>query len=519
MDVPLDVRLMLYLAAALQVIAAGVALLIIPVSGRRVSWIILCVALGLQAWRRLYAVGSNATFIEASTALGVSILLLAGVLGIRGVFISLKRTSHQLARERDRSGTFLNRAGAAIVSLDLTGRVLDANEATCEILGLPVEDVLGKQWFESFVSEDALDQVHASFRRLVEDPDGSDEYVEYGLRSTDGEERRVVWHRRVLRDAEGRTCGVRSAGIDLTERVRLEQELEFRSLLLDQTTDAVLVYRYDGTIVYANDTACRHRGCELEGLTGVNMRTLIPPADLETFDMHLQTLRQGEAAVFETEAVCPQGILRPIEAHLAPVRVGTTDYVVDVSRDITERRAAESTVRRLAYSDHLTGLPNRALLSDRAAIAFARARRLDEQLALIFVDFDDLKSVNDTLGHAAGDAIIRAVAGRLSAASRAEDTVARIGGDEFVILARIGSEEDVDELAARLVSDLSQPYEVMGRRVHASASVGVAIYPEQGESLDTLMSHADAAMYAAKGERPRAFGFVRRANRNRDSAG
>ncbi|PKQ38316.1 MAG: hypothetical protein CVT59_03585 [Actinobacteria bacterium HGW-Actinobacteria-1] len=519
MGVPIDVRLMLYLAAALQVIAAGVALLIIPVSGRRVSWIILCLALGLQAWRRLYAVGSNATVVEASTALGVSILLLAGVIGIRGVFVSLRRASRQLERERDRSGTFLNRVGAAIVSLDVSGRVLDANAATCEILGLPVEDVMGKPWFDSFVSEDAREQVHASFQRLVDDPDGSDEYVEYGLRSSDGEERRVVWHRRVLRDAEGRTCGVRSAGIDLTERVRLEQELEFRSLLLDQTTDAVLVYRYDGTIVYANDTACRHRGCELEGLTGINMRTLIPPADLETFDMHLQTLRQGEPAVFETEAVCPEGILRPIEAHLAPVRVGATEYVVDVSRDITERRAAESTVRRLAYSDHLTGLPNRALLTDRAAMAFARARRLDEQLALVFVDFDDLKAVNDTLGHAAGDEIIKVVGERLTAASRAEDTVARIGGDEFVILARIGAEEDADELATRLIADLSQPYEVSGRRVHASASVGVAIYPEQGESLDTLMSHADTAMYAAKGERPRTFGIGRRINRNRDSAG
>lgn len=517
-DVAADIRLMLYLAAVLQVVAAGVALLIIPISGRRVSWLILCVGLGLQAWRRMYAVTSNATMIEATTALGVSVLLLAGVIGIRGVFVSLKHTTHQLARERSRSGSFLNRVGAAIVSLDVHGRVLEANDATCEILVLPREDVIGRDWFESFVSDEARPQVLASFKRLMSDPEGSDEYVEYGLQATDGEERRVVWHRKVLRDEAGRTRGVRSAGIDLTERVRLEQELEFRSLLLDRTTDAVLVFRLDGVIVYANDTACAQRGYESGGLLGTNIRTLIPPADLEMFDVHMQTLRQGSRAVFETEAVCPTGVIRPIEAHLAPIRVGDVEYVVDVSRDITERRAAESTVRRLAYSDHLTGLPNRALLCDRASVAFARARRMNERMALLFIDFDDLKAVNDSLGHAAGDDVLKIVAERLTAASRAEDTVARIGGDEFVILARIGSEEFAEDLAERLVVDLRQPYEVAGRTVHAAASVGVAIFPEEGETLDALMQYADAAMYAAKEENSPPVQFMRRRSRDRDSA-
>lgn len=519
MGVGIDVRLMLYLAAALQVVAACVALLVIPISGRRVSWVVLCLGLVLQAWRRVYAVGSNATLVEATTALAVSVLLLAGVVGIRSVFLSLKHATHQLQRERARSGSFLNRVGAAIVSLDINGRVTDANAATSEILVLPTEDLIGKDWFATFVSDEARPQVRASFEHLMTDPEGADEYVEYGLQAADGEERRVVWHRKVLRDAHGRTCGVRSAGIDLTARVRLEQELAFRSVLLDRTTDAVLVYRYDGTIVYANDTACIQRGCDLKDLIGVNMRTLIPHADIETFAMHLQTLRQGSSAVFETESVCPAGIFRPIEAHLAPVRVGDAEFIVDVSRDITERRAAESTVRRLAYTDHLTGLPNRALLSDRAGISFARARRLGEQLALVFIDFDDLKGVNDTLGHAAGDQVLQAVAERLVSVSRTEDTVARIGGDEFVVLARITDEDDAEELATRLVAALSQPYEIDGRRVHASASVGVALYPEHGESLDTLMSYADAAMYAVKGEHPGTFRFVRRAHRNRDSAG
>ncbi len=518
MDVVLDVRLMLYLAAALQIVAAIAALFLIPISGRRLSWIVLCLGLVLQAWRRVYAAGSNATVIEATTALAVSVLLLVGVLGIREVFLSLKTTRHQLQRERARSGSFLNRVGAAIVSLDLSGRVIEANEATAEILVVPREDLVGIDWFATFVSEEARTQVRHSFERLMADPEGSDEYVEYGLQAADGVERRVVWHRKVLRDDDGRTCGVRSAGIDLTARVRLEQELAFRSILLDQTTDAVLVYRHDGTIVYANNTACEQRGCSNDDLIGASVRALIPPADLEMFEIHLQTLRQGSTAIFETEAVCHTGVLRPIEAHLAPVSVGDAQFIVDVSRDMSERRAAESTVRRLAYSDHLTGLPNRALLSDRAGMAFARARRLHEQLALVFIDFDDLKGVNDSLGHAAGDDVLCTVADRLVSASRTEDTVARIGGDEFVVLARIDDEDDAEELAGRLIAALSEPYQVLGRRVHASASVGVAIYPDNGEELEALMSFADAAMYAVKGSQTDTFRFVRRSNRNRDSA-
>lgn len=498
MDVSLGIHLMLYLAAALQVMAAILALFMIPLSGRRFSWIVMCLGLALQAWRRLYQASGSASLHEAVTALLVSILLLAGIIGIRGVFLALKRTRGQLRAEQERSGIYLNRVGAAIVTLDTEGRIQRANPETLALIGCTESDVLGRNWFEDFVDLISRDEVYASFKRLLVSPEGNDEYVEYELVSRDGSRHTVVWHRRVLRDENGKPRGVRSAGIDVTERTRLQEELAFRSLLLDQTTDAVLVYRPDGTVVYANDTACMYRGCLPEDLIGCNARTLVARADADIFEAHLQTVRQGSYATFETEAICADGTVRPLESHMSPISVAGQNYVVDVARDITERRDAEAAVRRLAYSDQLTGLPNRTLLYDRGRQAIARARRLGERLVVLFVDVDDLKVVNDTLGHAVGDELLRLVAERLIGLVRSEDTVARIGGDEFVVLARVDDREAVDDLLQRVSEALRQSFDLFGEEVFSSASVGMAMFPGDGDDLDTLMATADADMYASK---------------------
>ncbi|MGB4592998.1 MAG: diguanylate cyclase [Coriobacteriia bacterium] len=358
--------------------------------------------------------------------------------------------------------------------------------------------MLGRNWFEDFVDLAARDEVHASFTRLLQSPEGNDEYVEYDMTDVEGSRHTVVWHRRILRDEAVNPRGVRSAGIDLTERSQLQEELTFRSLLLDQTTDAVLVYRPDGTIVYANDTACMHRGCLREDLLGRNMRHFIARADVDSFDAHLQTVRQGSYATFETETCCSDAAVRPLESHMSPMSVSGHDYIVDVARDISERRAAEASVRRLAYSDQLTGLPNRTLLHDRGQQAIARARRMGERFAVLFVDVDDLKIVNDTFGHSAGDELLSLAAGRLSTLFRGEDTVSRIGGDEFVVLARAEDRSAADEMVDRVRAALREPFDLFGEEVISSASVGMAMFPGDGDDLDVLMATADADMYASK---------------------
>ncbi len=153
----------------------------------------------------------------------------------------------------------------------------------------------------------------------------------------------------------------------------------------------------------------------------------------------------------------------------------------------------------LALHDALTGIPNRRLLMDRIALSIAHARRNKSAMALMYLDLDGFKQVNDTLGHDAGDMLLCLVAARLISAVRQEDTVARLGGDEFVIaLSELAQDDDVGKLAAKVIQAVSQPYSIQGGDVSITASIGVSIYPAHGDEVDTLMKSADIAMYEAK---------------------
>lgn len=167
--------------------------------------------------------------------------------------------------------------------------------------------------------------------------------------------------------------------------------------------------------------------------------------------------------------------------------------------DITERKKSEEQIQCLAYSDSLTGLPNRTLFLDRLDQALARARRDRTKVALLFIDLDRFKVVNDTLGHTGGDRLLIQVSRRLKAAVRSSDTLARLGGDEFVVLLSFtGAELSVVPVARHLIDAITPPYTIVGREVYTSASIGIAIFPDDGGDADTLLRCADMAMYAVK---------------------
>ncbi len=178
---------------------------------------------------------------------------------------------------------------------------------------------------------------------------------------------------------------------------------------------------------------------------------------------------------------------------------GAVSHYVAVFSDITRRKQAEEKTRFLAYHDALTGLPNRALFNDRLAQAIAHARRRKEGLAVLFLDLDRFKEINDTLGHHAGDELLRLVAQRLVGCVRDTDTVARLGGDEFtLVLEEIKHAEDAEAVAREILAALAEPATLEGETVRTSASIGISLYPEHGKQHEVLLRHADAAMYAAK---------------------
>jgi len=156
-------------------------------------------------------------------------------------------------------------------------------------------------------------------------------------------------------------------------------------------------------------------------------------------------------------------------------------------------------ILQLAYYDHLTGLPNRQLLQDRFQQALANAQRYGTGMALLFLDLDKFKPINDSLGHEAGDKVLKAVSARLASCLREGDTLARIGGDEFVVLLlNVTGEEEVGSVAQKIIGITSEPIAMKGRDVQVGCSIGIAIFPEDGADYDALLKNADAAMYCAK---------------------
>ncbi|OPZ86016.1 MAG: Phytochrome-like protein cph2 [bacterium ADurb.Bin429] len=185
--------------------------------------------------------------------------------------------------------------------------------------------------------------------------------------------------------------------------------------------------------------------------------------------------------------------------HILVPPVGRMVYLQGIMLDITERKQAEDMIRHQAYHDTLTDLPNRALFQDRLTHALTRARRHGTMLAVMFLDIDRFKTVNDTFGHAVGDLLLKGVADRLRARLRGEDTISRLGGDEFTILLHeIANADDALSVARKIVQAFEQPFLLDGKEIHTSTSVGIALFPQDGSDAQTLLHHADTALYHAK---------------------
>jgi diguanylate cyclase (GGDEF)-like protein len=180
-------------------------------------------------------------------------------------------------------------------------------------------------------------------------------------------------------------------------------------------------------------------------------------------------------------------------------QTGKPVRMIGVVMDVSARRQTEQHIMKLATHDMLTGLPNRYLLQDRIAQALAHDRRSQEQAAVLFIDLDHFKNINDSLGHNAGDLLLKEVAARLSATIRSEDTVARHGGDEFIVLLpNITSPQDAQAVAQKILDELIRPFQIHGEEFHIGGSIGIALFPNDGEDGEMLLKNSDAAMYHAK---------------------
>lgn len=429
-----------------------------------------------------------------------------------------EQTERALQRERDFSAAIIDTAGCLIVVLDRQGRIIEFNHACERLTGYRAEDVRGRPVWQFVPDFDRAEALAAFRRRLA---GGEAQPFESEWVSADGDTRAFTWSTTVLRDGDdhdpetglGRVRpGIEfivCTGLEITERLNAEaavrnSEARYRSLF-EQSRDAIFLADTGDRILEVNPAMSELLGQTAEDLIGLEVQALFAGAnDREHFlreradkgevhDIEVRLKRRDESIVWflfsMTERWLPDGTLVGMQGIL---------------HDISDRKRAEDRLIYNAYHDALTALPNRALFLDRLDRAIARSHRSPGQpFALLFLDLDRFKVINDSLGHGAGDELLVRIARLLSECVREEDTVARLGGDEFAILLEpIENTTDAIIVAERIHHRLQAPLTIVGHDIFTTCSIGIVLPGRDREDPEEHLRNADIAMYTAKARGP-----------------
>ncbi|HEY8888181.1 MAG TPA: diguanylate cyclase [Gallionella sp.] len=288
----------------------------------------------------------------------------------------------------------------------------------------------------------------------------------------------------------------------------LQNALELESIkshkILEMAAEGIVSIDTEGKLLSFNRAAQKIFGYSEEEVIGKNVSLLMPPPHRDNHDEYISRyLQTGQGHVVgttrELQGRRKDGMPFPMELSVTEIKLGDAHFFTAVLRDVSEQKLALKRIEQLAHYDELTHLPNRSLLYDRLGQAITMAKRNRSSIALMYIDLDGFKNVNDTMGHHMGDLLLVQTAERLRLCVRESDTLARIGGDEFTILLNDTHErEHVEMVAEKVIKSIDQPFYLEGQAIHIGASVGIARYPDDAPTSGTLLIVADKAMYAAK---------------------
>jgi diguanylate cyclase (GGDEF)-like protein/PAS domain S-box-containing protein len=392
-----------------------------------------------------------------------------------------------------------------MVLMDTAGTILRINRACAQIVGRHVDDLVGSD-MSAVVHENDRPAVVSQLKALVS---GDIDQLRADTRLVHGDGR-VVWvgvHAACVREIDGSPQCVITQIEDITERRQAvatvaQAEERFRTTF-ERAPIGMILTDVHGVLLRVNPAYCAIVGRDADALVGANVNIVTHPDDVDDTSAQVEALTKGEIDSFSMEKryVHGDGAVVWVAVSASCVRddSGAPLFLVGQVEDITERRAMRERLTHAAIHDSLTDLPNRDLFIDRLEMALRRSQRSGRRVAVMFLDLDRFKMVNDSLGHEVGDRLLRAVADRMSSALRSSDTLARFGGDEFTILCdEVTDEAHALEIADRIRSTMRKPLTVTGAETFVSFSLGIALSTDAEESGSTLLRQADMAMYKAK---------------------
>jgi len=381
---------------------------------------------------------------------------------------------------------------------DTEGRLVRLSRAVEPLLGWKPQELLGRRLADLY-ADPAEREV---FLAALAAGGGRVTGYESRLRHRDGRQVWVLANSQYVRDAAGQVIGVEGTTRDITERRRAEEELRLAAQVFQNSGEAIMITDQENRIVSVNRAFAEMTGYAQEEVIGQRPSILASDHHDPAFYQRMwQTLMQTGHWRGEIWNRRKSGEVYPGWLGISTLRdpAGRLTHFVAIFADISERKAAEARIEYLAHHDPLTNLPNRVLFKDRLERAIAHGERTGGHVALLFVDLDRFKTVNDSLGHPVGDLLLQEAAQRLRRCVREMDTVSRQGGDEFlVVLTELRETDAVTRVAEAILASLAQPFLLDGHEVAISASVGIAVYPEDGRDFDGLLKRADVAMYHAK---------------------
>jgi len=438
--------------------------------------------------------------LQSTALVSLFALLLALLIYISLSVLPLRELTHTLdtlEQERHRLRAVVDNAVEGILTFDTQGAVLSLNPAAQTMFQYQDLNMPGRHATDLLPQIDLTDSGHLTGLRLGR--------VETVARRHD----RTLFPielalSRAMLNGEAQWIAIAH---DITERRQIEQSLRdgAEELRLFAENVPVMTVSFDvhQRCLFANKLYKRFFGFETSEIVGLHLQDIVGAKVHNEIEPHFLQALRGHAVIYHRTHQLANGECRYLEVKLLPHidAQGAVLGCFTVTTDITEHVLAAQQLDRVAHHDTLTGLPNRLLFNDRLAQAISQARRGPSQFALLYLDLDRFKQVNDRLGHFVGDELLQAVAHRIRQQVRESDTVARIGGDEFaIILPNIVKSEEATTVAKKIINTLTDPFLLCSHKqeVRIGASIGIAIYPSDAPDADELVKLADAAMYSAK---------------------